>query len=116
MKKLLKYQLINGTIPPEIEDGGYFYNEPYIYGISVHLEESYTPEGMEWVSQSELEDMISNSNVLSEASHLDSDPIPYTPLTREIFESNHTPFHYRDVTPKDRITAIEDLIAELMEA
>lgn len=115
MKKLLKYQLINGTIPPEIEDGGYFYDEPYVYGISVHLEESYTPEGMEWVSMSEFEGIIDDWNEMLEAAHLEGDPVPFVALTREVFESEHVAFYYRDVTPKDRISAIEDIIAELME-
>lgn len=111
MKKLLKYTLINGTVPPEIEDGGYFYNEPYIYGISVHMEESYTPEGMEWVSQQEFEDLIASISAIP-----NDDPIiEPTPLTRELFETNHTPYHYKTITPKDRITALEDLIAEMIE-
>jgi hypothetical protein len=111
MKKLLKYQLINGTVPPEIEDGGYFYDEPYIYGISIHLEESYTPPGMEWVSQEEFETIITTTN-----NNAPSDPIiePRT-LTRETFESSHTPFSYRTTTSKDRITILEDLLAELIE-
>jgi hypothetical protein len=113
MKKLLKYTLINGQVPSEIEDGGYFYNDPYLYGISIHLEESYTPEGMTWVSQEEFDELITAHNTLTAAN---PDPtMEFTPLTRAIFESNHVTFSYHIITPKDRITALEDIIAELLE-
>jgi hypothetical protein len=112
MRKLVKYQLINGKTPPEIEDGGYFYNEPYIYGISMHLEESYIPKGMEWMSLLEMEALITNINNNAK----EYPPIEtMEPLTRERFEANHVSFSYRDTTQKDRIDILEDLIAELIE-
>lgn len=111
MKKLLKYTLVNGKIPPEIEDGGYFYDEPYIYGISVHMEESYTPEGMEWISLEDFEVIIAASNEFKS----NDIGIESIPITREVFESNHDKFYYKTSTPKDRITALEDLLAEIME-
>jgi hypothetical protein len=108
MRKLLKYQLINGCIPSEIEDGGYFYDNTNLYGISIHLEESYTPEGMEWLSLEEFEKIITTYNDAP-------NPIPNDPITRKFFEENHAAFYYKTDTPKDRITILEDIVAAILE-
>ena len=108
MKKLLKYTLVDGKIPAEIEDGGYFYDNTYLYGISVHLEESYTPEGMEWMTLGQFNTLLENYNTQMEQ-------VGHETISKELFESLHTPFYYKTDTPKDRITVLEDLVAAILE-
>lgn len=106
MRKLLKYQLINGRVPDYIEDGGYFVDGDYLYGVSKVLDEDELPSGTTWVSQSEFEDVIAAAN--------ENLPEGESPLTREAFENNRWAYRYRGLNKDERLDAVELAILEMV--
>ena len=106
MRKLLKYKLINGRVPDYIEDGGYFSDEDWLIGVSKPLDELEIPTGTTWVSQAELEAMITAANESLEEG--------MEPLTREIFEESKWMYRYRGLTKDARLDAVELAILEMV--
>ena len=57
-RKILKYKLTpQGTIPLEIEDGGYYPDGDWLYGASVE-DLAEVPVGMVELTDTEFEDMV----------------------------------------------------------
>jgi len=106
VRKLLKYKLINGRVPDYIEDGGYFADGDWLIGVSKPLDEIEVPTGTTWVSQAELESMITAANENLEEG--------MEPLTREIFEDDKRMYRYYGLTKDERLDAVELAILELV--
>jgi hypothetical protein len=110
MRKLLKYKLdVLGRIPTFIENGGYFPTEDgYLYGISVSIDDDWTPEGTTWVNKTEMQAVITAAN-----SNL---PEGMEPMTITRFEADKFMFRYRELTQDTRLAAIESAVLQLGEA
>lgn len=108
MRKLLKYKLLNGTIPSYIDDGGYFPDGDWLVGISVHLDDKELPKDTTWMSRAELQALINTSTIMDTPGG-----IPTVPLTIEVFEDAHSMYRYNNLIPEDRLAAIEMALLEL---
>ncbi|HWQ65966.1 MAG TPA: hypothetical protein VN372_03740 [Methanospirillum sp.] len=106
MRKLLKYKLTDhGTIPTFIENGGYFPTEDgYLHGISVSIDDEWTPDGTTWVSKAELEAIITATNT--------NLPEGMQPMTILNFEADKFMFRYKETTQDKQIQALQQWVME----
>jgi hypothetical protein len=68
MKHVVEYKLHGGSIPYFIQDGGYFYNNGKLIGLTKDDVTCYVPPATELVtftSQSELEDHVISLTIYS---------------------------------------------------
>lgn len=106
MRKILKYKLVNGTVPDFIENGGYFPDDAgFMIGVSKEFDERYTPEGTIWLKQAELQAML--------------DAIPLNldmpTATLEQFVATFNPFEYCAMTETEWKGMVEDTLATIIE-
>lgn len=106
MRKLLKYKLTElGAIPSFIENGGYFPTEDgYLYGITVSIDDEWTPTGTTWVSKAEMQAVITAANA--------NLPEGIEPMTIEQFEADKFMFRYRETTLQSQVSAIQGWILD----